>query len=59
MKYLTAYIAPVLVLMSNNVFAGGGISPAYKTEDLTVSAFLVILSCFILVSAVKWRNVKK
>jgi len=49
----------VMLLMTGNVFAGAGGSPAYKSEDLNISSILIISLGFILVTAVKWRNAKK
>ncbi len=59
MKYIMTYNAFVMALMTNDVFAGGGVSPAYKSEDFNISSILIISLGFILLTALKWRNVKK
>ena len=59
MKYIMTYSAFVMALMTNNVFAGAGGSPVYKSEDLNITSILIISLGFILLTALKWRKAQK
>lgn len=59
MKYIITYFTLTMILMTNDVFAGGGITPEYKSEDLNITSILIISLGFILLTALKWRKAQK